>query len=109
MAPSNKIQSKIKTLELVKVLTTAIGQAAEINVTTCVAKDLDNPKSCQQRFSTLINLVDCTVNHEIDLKLIDNPAYRELQRWHIEQVKHRQASLVRNLTSLESMRRIVED
>ena len=94
--------------ELAQVLLIAISQAAEINVVTSIASDLDNPTSSEQRFSTQINLVDRTVKHEIDLKLIDNHAYRELQRWHIEQVKLRQTSLVENLASLESMRRIVE-
>jgi len=108
MVSLQKARVKITAPELIQVLTTAMSQATEINVITCIATDLDNPASSQQRFSTQINLVDCTVNHEIDLKLIDNPAYRELQRWHIEQVERKQASLVGNLASLESMRRIVE-
>ena len=108
MTPPKPAQPNIKASELTEVLISAMGQAAEISITTCIAKDLDDPRSLRQSFSTQINLIDRTVNHEIDLKLIDNLAYRELQRWHIEQVKHQQASLVRNLASLESMRRIVE-
>lgn len=109
MAILRKKRSEIKTPGLAQILIEAMSHAAEISITTCVVDDLDDLTSPSKQFSTEINLVDCTVNHEIDLKLIDNPAYRELQRWHIEQVKHKQTSIVRNLASLESMRRIVED
>ena len=96
--------------EIREALICAMSKAAEVNITTAIVRDLDRVENnvSAPSLSTHINLLDNTVNREIDLKLIDNPAYGELQRWHIEQVKHQQASLVRNLASLESMRRIVE-
>ncbi len=103
------MQGKIQAQEIFTALTIAISKTVEINVTTCIENDLDRATQSllPERFTTQINLLNGTVEHEIDLKLIDNPAYRELQRWHIEQVKQRQGFLNKNLASLEEMRRLV--
>ena len=93
-----------------QVLTAAMSETAEIEVTTYVDSwDLDHLErsSSTSRLHTQINLLDQTIEHEVDLKLIDNPAYGELQRWHTEQVRQRQESLVKNLASLEKMRQII--
>jgi len=90
-------------------LTVAISETPEIEVTTYIdSLDLDQLEQSASAhcFHTQVNLLNGTVDHEIDLKLIDNPAYRELQRWHIEQVHQRQDCLVKNLAVLEKMRRI---
>ncbi len=100
---------EIQTRRIIETLTDAISEAPEIEVTTYIdSLDLDQieQSASTSRFHTQVNLLDGTVNHEIDHKLIDNPAYRELQRWHIEQIHQRQDSLVKNLASLEKMRRI---
>ena len=106
---NRKIAVQIQGKEIVETLTEAMSETAEIEVTTYIdSLDLDQIEQSASTscFHTQINLLNGTVNHEIDLKLIDNPAYRELQRWHIEQVHQRQDSLVENLASLEKMRRI---
>ena len=98
--------------EIWEVLTIAMSETVEIEVTTCVdGWDLDCPEATlpASGFYTQIDLLDRTVEHKIDRKLIDNPAYRELQRCHIEQVRQRQDSLTENLASLEAMRQIVGD
>ena len=96
------------TPEILQAINTAMSETAEIAVTTYVERgDLDYLESgSTARFQTQIDLLDKTVAHEIDPKLIDNPAYRELQRWHIEQVHQRQDSLIENLASLEMMRHL---
>lgn len=101
---------EIQILEIFDALTVAISETPEIEVTTYIdSLDLDQieQSASTSRLHSQVNLLNGTVNHEIDLKLIDNPAYRELQRWHIEQIHQRQNSLVKNLVSLENMRRIV--
>ena len=97
--------------EIREPLICAISKAVEVNVTTAIVADLDRMgcNMSEAGFSTHINLLDNTVNREIDLKLVDNRVYGELQRWHIEQVKQKQASLVTNLSSLEEMRRMLND
>jgi len=105
-----KTGGEIQIREIFETLTVAISETPEIEVTTYIdSLDLDQleQSASTSRLHSQVNLLDGTVNHEIDLKLIDNPAYRELQRWHIEQVHQRQDSLVKNLVSLENMRRIV--
>ena len=88
-----------------------MSETAEIDVTTCIdGWDLDSQSELPASgFQTQIDLCEQTVEHKIDYKLIDNRAYRELQRWHIEQVRQRQDSLMKNLASLEAMRQIVLD
>ena len=91
-------------------LTVAMGETVEIEVTTYITEgDLDSLEefSSANRLHTQIDFYEQTVAHEIDRKLIDNPAYRELQRWHIEQVRQRQDSIAQNLASLAAMRIIL--
>ena len=111
MALNPEFRAKIQTGEIFEALSIAMSEAIELEVTTWIdSADLDQITIAQSlsgnRLHTRLNLLDGTVNHEIDLKLIDNPAYSELQRWHIEQVNRRQDSFIENLTSLEKMRNI---
>ena len=91
---------------IIDILTTAISKTVEVEVTTCIdCQDLDDLSQSGSELSlhTHINLLQGTIDREIDLKLIDNPAYGELQRWHIEQVQQRQNGLVNNLANLQAM------
>lgn len=107
------IAVEIVAVEMFEVLTAALSKIVEIDVTSSIHTDLDQFVSLpselipEPRFSTHINLLNGTVDHAIDLKLIDNSAYGELQRWHIEQVKQRQGSLIKNLNRLEEMRCVI--
>ena len=97
--------------EILQVITTAMSKSAEIEVITYVDSwDLDSAERSPSasRIQTKIDLLNKTIDREIDSKLIDNPAYGELQRWHIEQVRQRQDSLVDNLASLEKMRQMIQ-
>lgn len=96
--------------EILQALTIAMSEIVEVEVSTYVDSwDLDHleQSASTSRFYTQINLLNQTVKHEVDLKLIDNPTYSELQRWHIEQVRQRQESLIQNLANLEQMRQIL--
>lgn len=108
MTLNRAIRTKNQASEILKALNLALSEAVEIEVSTYLDDDLDRRESSSaSRFYTRINLLDGTVDHEIDLKLIDNPAYSELQQWHIGQVHQRKNSLIKNITSLEQMRRIL--
>ena len=96
--------------EIFQLLTIAMSEIVEVEVSTYVDSwDLDHleQSASTSRFYTQIDLLNQTVKHEVDLKLIDNPTYGELQRWHIEQVRQRQESLIKNLANLEQMRQIL--
>jgi hypothetical protein len=110
MTSNRHITAKPLAQEIFQALTIAMSEMAEIEVTTYVDSwDLDHLErsASTSRFHTQIDLLDQTVKHEVDLKLIDNPTYGELQRWHIEQVRQRQESLIKNLANLEQMRQIL--
>ena len=110
--PIGKPAAKTKLArEILQVIITAMSESAEIEVTTYIDSwDLDSAERSPSasRIQTKIDLLNKTVEREIDSKLIDNPAYGELQRWHIEQVRQRQDSLVDNLASLEKMRQMIQ-
>lgn len=109
MVLNQELQAKIEAEKISEALAIAISEGVELQVTTYIDdSDLDQiePSTSASFLSTRSNLLDGTVDHEIDLKLVDNPAYPELQRWHIEQVKQRQNSLIANLASLGKLRRV---
>jgi hypothetical protein len=109
MVLNQELQAKIEAGKIFEALTIAISETVDLQVTTCIDdSDLDQIElSTSASFlRTRFHLLDGTVDHEIDLKLVDNPAYPELQRWHIKQVKQRQNSLIANLASLEKLRRV---
>ena len=110
MTSTKQTTAKPLAQEIFQALTNAISETAQIEVTTYLDSwDLDHleQSASTSRFYTQIDLLNQTVEHEIDLKLIDNPTYGELQRWHIEQVRRRQESLIKNLASLEQMRQMI--
>jgi hypothetical protein len=107
---SNRHTAPSLAQKIFQALTIAMSETAEIEVSTYVDSwDLDHleQSASTSRFYTQIDLLNQTVKHEVDLKLIDNPTYSELQRWHIEQVRQRQESLIKNLANLEQMRQIL--
>ena len=110
--PIGKPAAKTKLAgEILQAIATAMSESAEIEVTTYIDSwDLDSAERSPSasRIQTKIDLLNKTVEREIDSKLIDNPAYGELQRWHIEQVRQRQDYLVDNLASLEKMRQMIQ-
>ncbi|MEL6493907.1 MAG: hypothetical protein AAFQ41_02125 [Cyanobacteria bacterium J06623_7] len=110
-SPKNHPTNEL-TEEILQLITTAMSESAEIDVTTYIDSwdlDSDSRSPSASHLQTKINLLDKTVAREIDRKLIDNPAYGELQRWHIEQVRLRQESLVDRFTSLSKLRQIIRN
>ncbi|MGF1589069.1 MAG: hypothetical protein ACFCU7_07470 [Pleurocapsa sp.] len=108
MTLNREIRAKNQASEILKALNLALSEAVELEVSTYLDGDLERRElASASRFYTRINLFEGTVDHEIDLKLIDNLAYSELQQWHIGQVNQRKNSLIKNIASLEQMRRIL--
>lgn len=104
-----QLQDLIEGGEILEALTFVISEAVEIEVITCIDNtDLDQipPSTSNNCLHTRLNLFTGMVDHEIDLKLIDNPAYSELQRWHTKQVRQKQNSLIDRLANLEKLRRL---
>jgi len=109
MLLNQELQAKIEAGKIFEALTIAISEAVELEITTCIdSADLDQIElsTSDSLLRSRLSLLEGKIDHEIDLKLIDNPAYPELQRWHIEQVKQRQNSLIANLASLEKLRHV---
>ena len=95
--------------EILEWLEIAISEAVIEVTTSYIDGDLTQAESARskQQIRTRIDLFEGAIEREIDLELIDNPAYKELQRRHLCRVRQRQKSATERLSDLEQMRLIV--
>jgi hypothetical protein len=107
MTPLEEFKEKIKAGEMFDALAIAMSESIELNITTWVAssedQQLDETSQPGYRMRTRINLVDGEVDNEVGREFASNPAYAELQKLHMEQVKQGREILLNNLASLQSM------
>lgn len=112
MTPLEEFQEKVKAGEMFDALAIAMSESIELNITTSVAsskKEGINETQPGYRMRTRVNLVDGEVDNEIGREFITNPAYAELQKLHLEQVKQGREILLNNLASLQSMFAMLND
>lgn len=112
MTPLEEFKAKIKAGEMFEALAIAMSESIELNITTWVASGEEQLEETSQpgyRMRTRINLVDGEVDNEIGREFVSNPAYAELQKLHLEQVKQGREILLNNLASLQSMFAILND
>lgn len=112
MTPLEEFKAKIKAGEMFEALAIAMSESIELNITTWVAsaeEQLEETSQPGYRMRTRINLVDGEVDNEIGQEFLSNPAYAELQKLHLEQVKQGREILLNNLASLQSMFAILND
>jgi len=113
MTAIEEFREKIQAGEIFDALTLAMSEAVELKITTWVASsDLDSQVDESQpgyRLHTRLNLVSGEVDNEIGSEFINNPAYGELQRLHLEQVHQGRETLIKNLESLQAMFTIFND
>ena len=112
MTPLEEFKEKVKAGEMFDALAIAMSESIELNITTSVAsskkKGIDETQP-GYRMRTRINLVDGEVDNEIGKEFITNPAYAELQKLHLEQVKQGREIVLNNLASLQSMFAMLND
>lgn len=112
MTPLEEFKEKIKAGEMFDALAIAMSESIELNITTWVAsaeEQLEETSQPGYRMRTRINLVDGEVDNEIGREFVSNPAYAELQKLHIEQVKQGREILLNNLASLQAMFAMLND
>lgn len=112
MTPLEEFQEKVRAGQMFDALAIAMSEAIELNITTSVASSADESLESSQpgyRMRTRINLVDGEVENEIGREFVTNPAYAELQKLHLEQVKQGREILLNNLASLQSMFAMLND
>lgn len=105
MTAIDEFKEKLKAGELFDALTIAMSEAIELKVTTWVSSSESESEEPQAGncLRTRINLVDGAVENEIGSEFIGNEAYRELQQFHLEQVREGREILLKNLESLQKM------
>ena len=107
MTPLEEFQAKVKAGEIFDALAIAMSESIELNITTSVVasqnEQLKETSQSGYQMRTRINLVDGEVDNEIGKEFISNPAYAELQKLHLEQVKRGREIILNNLASLQSM------
>jgi hypothetical protein len=112
MTPLEEFKEKIREGKMFDALAIAMSESIELNITTWVASAEEQLAETSQpgyRMRTRINLVDGEVDNEIGREFVSNPAYGELQKLHMEQVKQGREILLNNLASLQSMFAMLND
>lgn len=113
MTAMEEFRARVMAGEIAEALSLAMSEAIELKVTTWVASS-DRSTSLSEsqpgyRWRTRIDLVNGEVENEIGSEFINNPAYRELQRLHLEQVQQGRKILIANLETLQAMFAIFND
>lgn len=105
MTPLEEFKEKVKAGQMFDALAIAMSESIELNITTSVASSKEGLGETKPgyRMRTRINLVDGEVDNEIGREFVTNPAYAELQKLHLEQVKQGREIVLNNLASLQSM------
>ena len=112
MTAMEEFRNKIRAKQMLEALTLAMSEAIELNITTWVASsEIDSAEESQPgyRLHTRINLVEGEVENEIGSEFLKNPAYSELQKLHLEQVRQSRTTLLKNINSLQKMFAVVSD
>ena len=113
MTAIEQFKDKIKAGEIYDALALAMSEAIELKITTWVASsetdNLDDDSKPGYRMRTRINLVDGEVENEIGREFATNPAYEELQKLHLEQVRQGREIILNNLASLQTMLATLND
>ena len=106
MTAIEQFRAKIEAGEIKEALALAISEAIELKITTWVASDRQETLTESQpgyRWRTRLDIVNGEVENEIGSEFINNPAYRELQKLHLEQVQQGREILLRNIETLQAM------
>ncbi len=107
MTAIEQFKNKIQAGEIYDALALAMSETVELKITTWVANsatdNLDDDSQPGYRMRTSINLVEGKIDNEIGREFANNPAYEELQKLHLEQVKRGREIILNNLASLQTM------
>ncbi|PSO90509.1 MAG: hypothetical protein BRC46_13275 [Cyanobacteria bacterium QS_6_48_18] len=108
MVSSEEFKEALRGGKLEQALLLAMSPAMELKITTQLASDSEQitPSS---RLQTRINLIEGKLENEIGEQFLNNAPYRELQQFHLEQVKEGNQTIQQNIGSLQTLFAIVMD
>ena len=113
MTPLEEFQAKVKAGAIFEALAIAMSEAIELEITTSIALTTDRQSESawdsSAQMQTRINLIEGKIENEISREFANNPAYAQLQKLHLDQVKHGRELIINNLASLQSMLAILND
>lgn len=109
MGTSNDFKEKLKAGKLADALTLALGEAIELEITTWVSSahseteaPIDEPQA-GYRMRTRMNIVDGDIDNEVGSRFVSDGPYRELQQFHLDQVREGRYIIQQNLESLQQL------
>ena len=113
MTPLEEFQTKVRAGEIFEALAIAMSESIELDITTSIAsssdRQLDGATKHSAQMHTRINLIEGTIENEISRDFANNPAYAQLQKLHLEQVRQGREIIINNLANLQSMLAILND
>lgn len=103
MVVNEEFKRLVQAGQLNDALLLALEQAVEVEVTTWVGSQSETEVVPSQRLRSRLNLVAGTLEHELGEEFLDNPAYAELQQFHLEQIRASREMMVENVETLQHL------
>lgn len=103
MVVNEEFKRLLQTGQLNEALLLALEQAVEVEVTTWVGSSSDQEVIPSQRLRSRLNLIAGTLEHELGEEFLDNPAYSELQQFHLDQIQASREMIVENVETLQQL------
>jgi hypothetical protein len=103
MVVNEEFKRLLQTGQFNEALLLALEQAMEIEVTTWVASGQEVEAAPGQRLRSRLNLIAGELEHEIGEEFLDNPAYQQLQQFHLDQVQASRQTMVQNVETLQQL------
>lgn len=109
MTSSDEFRKALRAGKLTDAFVLAMSQAHQLKITTSIASPEKNASqsSTSSSLRTRLDLVEGTIDNEIDEQFLGNPLYREVQQFHRQQVNRGHQTIAQNLESLQQMFRLL--
>ena len=112
MSVSETFKQKIKEGNLKDALISIMSEAVELKITTWVSAEKQNSQSKPSESNyicTRMNILDGDIENEIGSGFMNKKSYKEIQQFHLEQVKEGHQIVQTNLENIHKMFAILSD
>ncbi len=114
MTSIDEFKKALKAGNLTDAFVLAMSKAHQLNITTLIASSEKNASESvtlsaapRHRLHTRLDLVEGTIDNEIDEQFLGNSLYREVQQFHRQQVNQGHQTIAQNLETLQQMFRLM--
>ena len=112
MSASEIFKQKIKEGNLKDALILIMSEAVDLKITTWISAEQQNSSSKSSEgnyICTRMNILDGDIENEIGFQFMNKKSYKEIQQFHLEQVKEGHQIVQTNLENIHKMFAILSD